>query len=122
MRDIRGEGRRRKNRFQVIRGIYKEILVISRSRLNIRHFKAIVQAVKEGYFGSQAYSNVYKIQEHSMDPNQHEGKRKRSISFGTISNLLLSRKWIKIEKYSGTDTRSSHRKLIEKYKSIKDRK
>ena len=56
-----------------------------------------------------------------MDPNRHKGKRKRSMSFGIISDLLLSRKWIKIESYNGTHTRSSHRKLIEKYKSMKDR-
>ena len=130
MRDIREEGSCRENRFQDIRAIYKEISVISRSRLDIKHFKKIVQAVKEGYFGnkygrvkqaSQAYSNEYTIHEHSMGPNRHEGKRKRRMSFGIVSDLLLSRNWIKIDTYNGTDTRSSHRKLIEKYKSIKDR-
>ena len=122
MRDIREEGRHRENRVQDFWGIYKEILVISRSCLNIRHFKALVQAVKEGYFGSQEYSKGYKFQEQSMEPNHHEGKRKSSILLGSISDLILSRKRTKTDKSNGKDTRSSHRKLIEKYKSIKDRK
>ena len=39
------------DKFQDIRVIHKEILVISRSHLNTKDFKKIVQAVKEGYFG-----------------------------------------------------------------------
>ena len=122
MRDIREEGRLREYRVQGFRGLYMEILAISRSCLNIRNFWALVKAVKESYFGSQVYSKAYKFQEHSMDPNHHEGKRKSSILLGSISDLILSKKRTKTKKSNGKDTRSSHRKLIEKYKSIKDRK
>ena len=122
MRDIREEGRLREYRVQGFRGIYMEILAISGSCLNIRHFWALVKAVKESYFGSQVYSKAYKFKEHSMDLNHHEGKRKSRILLGSISYLILSRKRTKTEKPNGKDNRSSHRKLIEKYKGIKDRK
>ena len=99
-----------------------EISAISRSCLNIRHSRAIVKAVNESYFGRQVYNKAYKFKEHSMDPKHHEGKRKSSIFLGSISDLILSRKCIKTEKPNGKDNRSSHRKIIEKYKGIKDRK
>ena len=122
MRDIREEGRLREYQVQGFQGIYMEISAISRSCLNIRHFWALVKAVKESYFGSQVYSKAYKFQEHSMDPNHHKGKRKSSILLESILDLLLSRKRTKTEKYNGKDIKSSHWKLIEKYKKIKDRK
>ena len=87
-RDIR-------DKFQYIRVIHKEILFISRSRLSTKHFKEIVQAVKEGYFGnepgkvkqaSQAYSKEHTVYEHSMDSISHGGKIKRSMSFGIVSD------------------------------------
>ena len=77
MEDIRVEGRRRAEiEVEGFRGIYMEILTISRSCLNIGHFRAIVKAVNESYFGRQVYSKAYKFKEHSMDPNHHEKKGK----------------------------------------------
>ena len=119
------------DKFQDIRVIHKEIPVIPRSRLSTKHFKEIVQAVKEGYFGNksgkvkqagQADSNEYTVYEHSMDSISHGGKIKRSMSFRTVSDQLLSMNWIEINTYNGTNTRNLHRKLIERYKQImKDR-
>ena len=99
-----------------------EILTISRSCLSIGHFRAIIKAVNESYFGRQVYSKAYRFKEHSMDPNHHEEKRKSCILLGSVLDLILSRKRIKTKKPDGKDNRSSQRKLIEKYKGIKDRK
>jgi hypothetical protein len=91
--------------------------------MNTRHFWELVKAVKESYFGSvnEGYFGIKgdKYQEHSMGPNHHEGKRKSDILSGSIPDLIVSKKRSKTEKPDGKDNRSSHRKLIEKYKGIK---
>ena len=59
MEDIRVEGRRRAEiEVEGFRGIYMEISTISRSCLNIGHFRAIVKAINESYFGRQVYSKA----------------------------------------------------------------
>ena len=125
MIDIMKEGRLREYRVQGFQGLYREISDISRSCTNTRHFWELVKAVKESYFGSvnEGYFGIKgdKYKEHSMGPNHHEGKRKSYILSGSIQDLRVSKERVKTEKPDGKDDRSSHRKLIEKYKGIKDR-
>ena len=123
MRDIMEEGRLCEYRVQGFQGLYREISAISRSCMNTRHFWELVKAVKESYFENinEGYFEGDKYKEHSMGPNHHEGKRKSYILSGSIKDLSVSKKRVKTDKPVGKDDRNSHRKLIEKYKGIKDR-